>query len=238
MLYMKRAKRRATLDKKPGDVASMFDEVAPAYDLTNTVLTGGLVHIWRKAVTQAIGARPGLKVLDVAAGTGTSSAAYAAAGADVTAFDFSQGMIAQGRKRHPNLDFVQGDAMAMPFDNDFFDAVTISYGLRNINDPRVALREMCRVTKPGGTLVVCEFSTPTNLVFQGLYKFFLGTAMPAISQIVSSDPTAYNYLSESILTWPDQRELALMIMDAGWVNVEYKNLTNGIVAVHRATKAV
>ena len=233
---MKKAANRASLAKEAGDVASMFDDVAPAYDLTNTVLTGGLVHVWRKSVTSALGVRPGLKVLDVAAGTGTSAAAYAKAGAAVTAFDFSAGMIATGRKRHPELEFMQGDAMAMPFADASFDAVTISYGLRNINDPQAALREMWRVAKPGGALVVCEFSTPTNPAFRGLYEFFLGTALPALAGAVSSDPVAYRYLTESILAWPDQRELAHMIMDAGWKNVEYKNLTGGIVALHRAYK--
>lgn len=235
---MKRADKRATLEKKASDVASMFDHVAPAYDLTNTVLTGGLVHVWRKAVTDALRVRSGMSILDVAAGTGTSAAAYAKAGACVTAFDFSAGMIEQGKKRYPELDFVQGDAMDMPFDHDSFDAVTISYGLRNINDPRVALSEMLRVVKPGGEIVVCEFSTPTNPAFYELYKFFLGTALPTLAKAVSSDPAAYSYLTESILDWPNQRELALMMMDSGWENLEYKNLTGGIVALHRARKPI
>ena len=231
------ASRRATLAKEAADVASMFDEVAPAYDLTNTVLTGGLVHVWRTSVTEALGAAHGMSILDVAAGTGTSSAAYAKAGASVTAFDFSEGMIATGRKRHPELTFVQGDAMNLPFADASFDATTISYGLRNINDPMQALREMLRVTKPGGQLVVCEFSTPTNGAFRSLYNFFLGTALPALARAVSSDPAAYSYLTESILEWPNQQRLAEMLMDAGWKQVEYKNLTGGIVALHRAQKA-
>lgn len=231
-----RARNRATLEKKADDVAAMFDEVAPAYDVTNTVLTGGLIHVWRRSVTEAIAARPWMKILDVAAGTGTSSAAYAKTGAAVTAFDFSAGMIAAGRERHPELEFVQGDAMAMPFGDASFDVATISYGLRNINDPRAALREMYRVTKPGGTLVVCEFSTPPQSTFRQLYHFFLGSALPVLAGVVSADPAAYTYLTESILSWPDQRELAMMIMDAGWKNVEYKNLTGGIVAIHRAHK--
>ncbi|MDD7465625.1 MAG: demethylmenaquinone methyltransferase [Actinomycetaceae bacterium] len=233
---MKRANHRATLEKNAADVASMFDEVAPAYDVTNTVLTGGLVHVWRKTVCDALRIRPGMSVLDVAAGTGTSSAVYAQAGADVTAYDFSEGMIAHGRQRHPQLAFVQGDAMNMPFADESFDAVTISYGLRNVQDPDRALREMLRVVKPGGELVVCEFSTPVNPAFHKLYTFFLGTALPALAHVVSSDPTAYSYLTESILSWPDQQELGLMILDAGWRDVEFKNLTGGIVAVHRARK--
>lgn len=236
MPSMKRAQKRATLEKNASDVASMFDMVAPAYDVTNTVLTGGLVHVWRKTVCEALRVRPGMSVLDVAAGTGTSAAVYAGAGADVTAYDFSAGMIAQGRKRYPQLTFVQGDAMNMPFADESFDAVTISYGLRNIHDPDKALREMLRVVKPGGELVVCEFSTPVNPLFHGLYTFFLGSALPALAHVVSSDPMAYRYLTESILSWPDQHALALMILDAGWRDVEFKNLTGGIVAIHRACK--
>ena len=217
-------------------MASMFDDVAAAYDITNTVLTGGLVHVWRGTVTEALGAAPGVSILDVAAGTGTSSAAYAAAGADVTAFDFSQGMIEKGRERHPDLEFVQGDARDLPFEDNSFDATTISFGLRNVDHPEKALDEMYRVTKPGGTLVVCEFSRPTNPAFRGLYNFFLGTALPALSRVVSSDPEAYIYLTESILSWPDQAALARIIQESKWRSVEYKNLTGGIVALHRAVK--
>lgn len=232
MLNMK----RATLTKNPDDVSGMFDEVAKNYDLTNTVLTGGLVHVWRKTTTQALDIYPGMKILDLAAGTGTSSAHYARQGGDVVACDFSRGMIEEGKRRYPELAFVEGDATNLPFEDASFDATTISYGLRNVSKPEVALSEMCRVTKPGGTLLVCEFSRPTNSVFRNLYKFFLGVAMPAISDLVSSDVVAYDYLAESILSWPTQEELAQKIVAAGWEAVEYKNLTNGIVALHRARK--
>lgn len=228
--------KRATLEKNPRDVSSMFDEVAKHYDITNTVLTGGLVHVWRKVTKDAVVSKPGVKVLDLAAGTGTSSASYAEAGADVVACDFSIGMMREGKKRYPELDFVAGDATALPFADNTFDVTTISYGLRNVVDTRRALEEMLRVTKPGGKVVIAEFSRPTNDAFRGLYHFFLKRVMPLVSGVVSSDAAAYSYLMESIVDWPDQKALATIMMDAGWTKVEYKNLTNGIVALHRATK--
>lgn len=220
----------------PTEVAGMFDEVAARYDIMNDLMTMGQVRVWREAVTVAIDARPGIKVLDLAAGTGTSSAAYAARGADVVACDFSKGMISEGRKRYPELTFVEGDAMDLPFEDETFDVTTISYGLRNVNDPDLALREMLRVTKPGGKLLVAEFSTPTWAPFRSLYNFYLGTALPALSQLFSSDHAAYDYLIESIQAWPDQERLVEKIQGAGWRNVGYRNLAGGIVALHRATR--
>lgn len=231
MLCMK----RATLDKKPGDVSSMFDDVAAKYDLMNTVLTGGQVFSWRRTTTAAIAPKPGEKILDLAAGTGTSAAQYAKEGADVVALDFSAGMIEEGKRRYPHLEFVQGDAMNLPFDDNTFDAVTISYGIRNVNDPHRALEEMYRVVKPGGRLVVAEFSSPSNAVFRQLYSFFLSSVMPLAARF-SSDPPAYDYLVESIRQWPAQRGFAKWIQRAGWHDVEFKNLSGGIVALHRAWK--
>ncbi|MGO1590449.1 MAG: demethylmenaquinone methyltransferase [Ancrocorticia sp.] len=227
---------RATLKKMPTEVAGMFDEVAARYDIMNDLMTIGQVRVWREAVTVAINAQPGLRVLDLAAGTGTSSAAYAAKGADVVACDFSQGMIAEGRRRYPDLTFVEGDAMDLPFEDEYFDVATISYGLRNVNDPQKALEEMRRVTKPGGRLVIAEFSTPTWPPFRSLYNFYLNTALPALSQGFSSDNAAYDYLIESIRAWPAQEELARNIQAAGWRQVGYRNLSGGIVALHRATR--
>lgn len=228
--------KRATLAKDPQDVAGMFDMVASKYDLMNGILTGGLVKYWRKKTTQMLQIRPGMKVLDLAAGTGTSAQNYAKAGAEVVACDFSPGMIAEGKKRYPHLHFVEGDAMNLPFAADTFDVVTISYGLRNVHDPALALREMLRVTKPGGRIVVCEFSRPQNALFRGVYKIFLHTVMPLISRFFSSDAQAYGYLAESILAWPPQPELATYLTNAGWMEVGYKNLTNGLVALHYGKK--
>ncbi len=227
---------RATLSKKPAEIAGMFDDVARNYDLTNTILTGGLVHGWRKITTEALNITPQMRVLDLAAGTGTSAVEYYRAGAQVVATDFSSGMIAQGKKRYPFLTFEQADATNLPYADNYFDAVTISYGLRNIAAQSKALQEMWRVTKPGGTLLVCEFSKPVNRAFGQLYRWFLQHGMPVISHVFSSDAPAYDYLAESILDWPDQVTLAGNIAKAGWVEVEYKNLTNGLVALHRARK--
>ncbi|MDR6939287.1 class I SAM-dependent methyltransferase [Arcanobacterium hippocoleae] len=227
---------RADLEKNPKDVSRMFNEVARKYDLMNVVLTGGLVFPWRKVTTAALEIEPGMKILDIAAGTGSSTAQYAAAGADVIGCDFSAGMIEEGRRRHPQLKFVTGDATDLDFADNSFDATTISYGIRNVSDPRKALSEMLRVTKPGGKLVVCEFSRPVNQYFFALYKFFLHRVMPIPSKILSSDAPAYDYLMESILDWPDQCKFSQWLREAGWENVEYKNLTGGIVAIHRARK--
>ncbi|MEZ7898465.1 MAG: demethylmenaquinone methyltransferase [Flaviflexus sp.] len=227
---------RATLKKDPREVAGMFDDVAKRYDITNTVLSLGQVYIWRAAVRDALNITPGMKVLDIAAGTGTSSQVYAEAGADVVALDFSIGMVQVGKERQPDMDFIAGDATALPFADNTFDAVTISYGLRNVNDPDLALREMLRVVRPGGTLVVNEFSTPTWKPFRALYNFYLGTALPFMSSLVSSDSEAYDYLAESIVAWPNQKDFAKRVQGAGWRGVQYRNLSGGIVALHRATK--
>ncbi|VEI13696.1 demethylmenaquinone methyltransferase [Trueperella bialowiezensis] len=228
---------RATLEKNPRDVASMFDTVSNKYDVMNGVLTFGLIKVWRTATREAIGPKPGLKVLDIAAGTGSSANCYAKYGADVIAADFSEGMIAKGRARFPLLTFVKADAMDLPFADNSFDVTTISYGLRNVKDPDAALREMLRVTKPGGRLVVAEFSRPTNRAFRALYHFYLGKVMPFVASLLSSNAEAYGYLFESIEAWPAQEEFVARIRDAGWSDVSYKNLTNGIMAIHSAVKA-
>lgn len=227
---------RAGLDKQANQVQEMFDNVAPRYDLLNTLMTGGIVNYWRKVTTEAVAPKPGEHILDLAAGTGTSSVPFAEAGAQVTACDMSHGMLAEGRRRHPQLNFVYGDGTDLPFEDDTFDAVTISYGLRNISDTEKALSEMLRVTKPGGRIVVAEFSTPTITPIKVAYQQFLPRVIPALGYLVSSNPSAYAYLAESIAAWPDQEELGRKFLNVGWKNVEFRNLTGGIVALHRATK--
>ncbi len=227
---------RASLDKRPTDVAAMFDDVARRYDLTNDVLSLGQDRLWRRAVTAAVDARAGERVLDIAAGTGTSSEPFAAAGASVCPADFSLGMLRTGRAHRADLPFLAADAMRLPFADGSFDVVTMSFGLRNVADADVALREFLRVTKPGGRLVVCEFSQPTNALFRGVYVNYLMRSLPALARRVSSDPESYVYLAETIRAWPDQRELAEKVTAAGWTGVEWRNLTGGIVALHRATK--
>ena len=214
----------------------MFDDVAPKYDVVNDVLSVGQTRRWRKVVVEAVGAEPGQRVLDLAAGTGTSSEPYADAGIDVVACDFSLGMLKVGKRRRPDIDFVAGDATDLPFADNSFDASTISFGLRNVNEPRKALEEMLRVTRPGGRLVVAEFSQPTVALWRTTYTEYLMRALPAIARKVSSNPDAYVYLAESIRAWPNQDELAAWITESGWQGTEYRNLNGGIVAVHRAIK--
>jgi demethylmenaquinone methyltransferase/2-methoxy-6-polyprenyl-1,4-benzoquinol methylase len=213
----------------------MFDAVAKRYDVTNDVLSLGQDRRWRKQVLAAVDARPGDRVLDLAAGTGTSSLPFAEAGAEVIPCDFSVGMLQVGKKARPQLPFVAGDGTKLPFADDTFDAVTISFGLRNIVDPVAGLREMRRVTRPGGRLVVCEFSHPVNRAFRKVYLEYLMKTLPGIARGVSSSPDAYVYLAESIRAWPDQAGLATLLQDAGWGSVEYRNLSGGIVALHRGT---
>lgn len=214
----------------------MFDDVAARYDLTNDLLAMGQTRRWRSAVTKAVGALPGDRVLDLAAGTGTSSEPIAAGGAFVVACDFSLGMLGVGRRRHPSLSFVAGDGLALPFADESFDAVTISFGLRNLHDRHDGLRELLRVTRPGGRIVVCEFSQPAWTPFREVYTRYLMGALPAVARRASSNPDAYEYLAESIRAWPDQRELAADLLDAGWRQVAWRNLTGGIVALHRGLR--
>ena len=230
---------RADLGKDPSRVSDMFDEVAPAYDRTNTVLSLGNDQLWRVATTRAIAPKRWQRILDLAAGTGASAVSLARSGADVVAADFSPGMIAEGRRRHgsiPNLSFVEADATKLPFSDDDFDTVTMSFGLRNVHDPEKAIAEMLRVTKPGGRLVICEFSHPPSRAFGGLYRFYNKRVLPVVAKAVSSNADAYDYLNESIRDWPDQRTLSAWIREAGWTDVAYRNLSLGIVALHRAVK--
>jgi demethylmenaquinone methyltransferase / 2-methoxy-6-polyprenyl-1,4-benzoquinol methylase len=225
---------RAGLDKRPADVAAMFDRVARRYDVTNTVLSGGLDAGWRRATREALAARPGQTVLDVAAGTAVSTVELAAGGVHAIACDFSQGMLRAGASRE--VPKVAGDAMALPLADESVDGVVISFGLRNVADPDAALREFRRVTRPGGTLVICEFSSPTWGPFRTVYTEYLMKALPRIARAVSSNPEAYVYLAESIRAWPDQGALAGRVQDAGWGEVAWHNLTGGIVALHRARR--
>jgi demethylmenaquinone methyltransferase/2-methoxy-6-polyprenyl-1,4-benzoquinol methylase len=227
---------RAQLDKKPVDVASMFDTVAEKYDLTNDVLSLGQDRLWRRAVVRTVAARPGERVLDIAAGTGTSSEPWADQEIEVVPADFSLGMLRVGRRRRPDMAFTAADAMRLPFADESFDVVTMSFGLRNVADVGAALREFLRVTKPGGRLVVCEFSQPVNKVFRTVYSNYLMRALPTVARRTSSNPESYVYLAESIRAWPPQGELARTIEQAGWSGVGWTNLTGGVVALHTATR--
>jgi demethylmenaquinone methyltransferase / 2-methoxy-6-polyprenyl-1,4-benzoquinol methylase len=233
---------RAELDKRPGDVAAMFDAVATRYDLLNDVLSLGQCRYWRSVVARLVAAEPAAAVLDIAAGTGTSSRAFTASGARCVACDFSQGMLRVGAKRLGSgrradaardlVSFVAGDALDLPFADGMFDVVTISFGLRNVADPRAALAEMRRVTRPGGRLVICEFSHLPVRVLDSAYQRYLASVLPAVAGRLSPNPGAYAYLAESIRDWPGQDDLARLIRAAGWSSVRWRNLTWGVVAVH------
>jgi demethylmenaquinone methyltransferase/2-methoxy-6-polyprenyl-1,4-benzoquinol methylase len=172
--------------------------------------------------------------LDLAAGTGTSSVPFAKAGAHVIPTDFSLGMLRVGHERQPELPFVAGDGLNLPYRDNSFDAATISFGLRNLTDRSAGLAEFRRVLKPGGRLVICEFSSPTSKPLRTLYTEYLMKALPAVATKVATNPDAYVYLAESIRAWPVQAELAEEIIAAGFAEVQWRNLTGGIVAVHRA----
>ena len=228
---------RADLTKEPADVAAMFDGVAERYDITNDVLALGQTRRWRKAVVEALAPRPDEVIMDLAAGTGTSSLPFARAGAIVFPTDFSLGMLRVGRQRLPELAFVAGDGLALPYRDNAFDAATISFGLRNLSDLDRGLVELRRVVRPGGRLVICEFSHPTWAPFRTVYSEYLMKALPVVAERVATNPEAYVYLAESIRAWPDQRELAARMQGAGWGRVQWRNLSGGIVALHRATNS-
>lgn len=227
---------RASLDKRPADVARMFDDVAARYDITNDVMSMGQDRRWRKKVVAALAPKRGEVILDIAAGTGTSSEPFDAAGAHVVPGDFSLGMLRVGKRRRADLGFTAADAMRLPFGDNTFDAVTMSFGLRNVQDCVTALTEFHRVTKPGGRVVICEFSTPTNPVFRKVYSEYLMGALPRIAKPIGSNAESYVYLAESISAWPDQQGMAAQLQRAGWADVEWQNLSGGIVALHRGTK--
>jgi demethylmenaquinone methyltransferase/2-methoxy-6-polyprenyl-1,4-benzoquinol methylase len=234
---------RADLEKQPQQVARMFDALAERYDLMNDVLSAGQVRLWRQTVQRIVAAKPGDRVLDLAAGTGTSSRTFAESGASTVACDFSFGMLRAGQLRLVSKDpgqartrgrvaFAAGDALRLPFEDDAFDVVTISFGLRNVQRTRDALQEMRRVTRQGGRLVVCEFSRITVPPLDTIYRRYLSAILPRVAQLAARNPVAYDYLAESITDWPAQRELADLIRSAGWSAVRWRNLTMGIVAVH------
>jgi len=228
---------RANLNKDPDDVSRMFDGVANRYDFLNDLLSLGRTKAWRRVVTSIIGPKPGIKILDIAAGTGASTRPLVDAGADVIAVDFSAGMINVGKKRNKDIKFVQGDALNLPFEDNLFDVTTISFGLRNTSNINLALKDALRVTKVGGRIVIAEFSHPSNFLFRKIYLNYLMKALPIISRKISKNPEAYVYLAESIRAWPNQEGLASKMRDAGWKSVAWQDLTFGIVAVHIGYKA-
>lgn len=214
----------------------MFDGIARRYDLTNDLISVGQDRRWRKATVNAVAPLSGERILDLAAGTGTSSEPFVTAGASVIPCDFSLGMLTEGKLRRPDLPFVAGDALHLPFADATFDAVTISFGLRNVADTDAALAELLRVTRPGGRIVVCEFSQPTWAPFRTVYSGYLMRALPHVAGAVTRNADSYRYLAESIREWPDQVGLGKLMRYAGWSDVAYRNLSGGIVALHRGSR--
>ena len=211
----------------------MFDAVAVRYDRMNAVMTFGQDRRWRRAVAAAVGAAPGARVLDLAAGTATSSAAIAARGVTVVGVDFSLGMLRSARPA-AGVRLVAGAALLLPFADGAFDAATVSFGLRNVADLDAALRELQRVTRPGGRLVVCETSRPSWGPARAGHRVFVTRVLPVLARRLSSDPAAYDYLAESLLDWPAPDALADRIGGAGWAEVRWRHLSLGAVALHTA----
>lgn len=234
---------RPTSDKDAALVQRMFDRVAPRYDLANTVLSFGQDQHWRRVARRTMEPRPGDRLLDVATGTGRLARELKDAGAAVVALDFSQRMLAAGADKERAdlpvagpLDWCAGDGLRLPFADAAFDGASIAFGLRNLPDTEAGLREIARVVRPGGRLVVLEFSTPTWPPFRHVYERYLVAALPKVAEVVASDASAYRYLAQSILAWPDQAGLAAVLARSGWEHPRWQDLSGGIVAVHHARR--
>jgi len=219
-------------------VRRMFDRVAPRYDLANTVFSLGQDRAWRQAAARAAGLAGGQTAVDVACGTGalTRELAASAPGATVFGVDFSWEMVRRAAAAPgPVAAYLVGDALRLPLRDTSADVVTIAFGLRNLPEPGRGLLEFRRVLRPGGRLVVCEFSQPVVPVLRGVYRRYLTRLMPLAARRLTSDPEAYQYLARSIGAWPDQPGLAAWLQQAGFTAVAWRDLTGGIVALHRGT---
>ncbi|PLW84245.1 bifunctional demethylmenaquinone methyltransferase/2-methoxy-6-polyprenyl-1,4-benzoquinol methylase UbiE [Kineobactrum sediminis] len=233
-------------DAKASLVAGVFHSVAARYDLMNDLMSGGVHRIWKRFTIELSGVRPGQSVLDIAGGTGDLAARFAGiVGAEgrVVLADINESMLSVGRDKlidqgyQGNLEYVQADAQYLPFPDNSFDCVSIAFGLRNITDKDLALRSMLRVLKPGGRLLILEFSKPTNALLGKAYDSYSFRVLPVMGKLVAGDSDSYQYLAESIRMHPDQETLQEMMEDAGFTNCEYHNLTGGVVALHRGIKA-
>ena len=232
-------------DAKAGMVADVFHSVAARYDLMNDLMSGGVHRIWKRFTIELSGVRKGNAVLDIAGGTGDLAARFAElVGPDgrVVLADINDSMLQVGRDklldtgRLSNIEFVQADAQFLPFPDDSFDCVTIAFGLRNVTDKDLALRSILRVLKPGGRLLILEFSKPENELLTQLYETYSFRILPLMGRLVANDSDSYQYLAESIRKHPDQETLLDMMEDAGFANSLFHNMTGGIVALHRGIK--
>lgn len=233
-------------EEKAGRVADVFHSVASRYDIMNDLMSGGIHRIWKRFTIEMSGARKGHQILDIAGGTGDLAAQFSRiVGAEgrVVLADINDSMLQVGRDKlldtgyMGNLEFVQADAQYLPFPDDSFDCITIAFGLRNVTDKALALRSMLRVLKPGGRLLVLEFSKPRNELLSRAYDAYSFNIIPRIGKLVTNDSDSYQYLAESIRVHPDQDTLKGMMEEAGFANCDYHDMTGGVVALHRGFKA-
>jgi demethylmenaquinone methyltransferase/2-methoxy-6-polyprenyl-1,4-benzoquinol methylase len=238
--------REVDADAKAGMVADVFHSVAARYDLMNDLMSGGIHRIWKRFTIELSGVRSGNSVLDIAGGTGDLAARFSRiVGSDgaVVLADINASMLEVGRDKlldggyQGNIAFVQADAQYLPFPDDSFDCITIAFGLRNVTEKETALASMLRVLKPGGRLLVLEFSKPDNELLSRAYDTYSFRVLPLMGRLVANDADSYQYLAESIRMHPDQETLKEMMEDVGFSRVEYHNMTGGIVALHRGIKA-
>jgi len=238
--------REVEKDAKAGMVGDVFDSVATRYDLMNDLMSAGIHRLWKRFTIELSGVRSGNSVLDIAGGTGDLAEKFSQLVGDsgrVVLADINASMLRVGRDRllntgvQANLEFVQADAQYLPFPDDSFDCITIAFGLRNVTDKDLALRAMLRVLKPGGRLLVLEFSKPTNPLLGKAYDAYSFSILPLMGRLIARDADSYKYLAESIRMHPDQETLRGMMEEAGFSRCEYHNMTGGVVAVHRGVKA-
>jgi demethylmenaquinone methyltransferase/2-methoxy-6-polyprenyl-1,4-benzoquinol methylase len=226
-------------------VADVFHSVAEKYDLMNDLMSFGIHRLWKRFTIDCAGVRPGQKILDLAGGTGDLTAKFSRLVGDsgeVVLADINDSMLKVGREKLRNkglvnnIRYVQANAEALPFPDNYFDLITIGFGLRNVTHKEQALASMYRALKPGGRLLVLEFSKPTNVVMSKLYDFYSFKVLPKMGQLVAKDSDSYQYLAESIRMHPDQETLKAMMETVGFEQVTYHNLTQGVVALHRGFK--
>ncbi|KQI69925.1 demethylmenaquinone methyltransferase / 2-methoxy-6-polyprenyl-1,4-benzoquinol methylase [Loktanella sp. DSM 29012] len=231
-------------DQKAGRVRGVFSSVASKYDIMNDVMSGGIHRIWKDAMMDWLAPRAGQRLLDVAGGTGDISFRFLrrAGSGHATVLDLTEPMLIEGRKRAEaermagQLDWVVGDAMALPFEDNTFDVYTISFGIRNVTRPQEALNEAYRVLRPGGRLMVLEFSQLPNPMMQKAYDAYSFNVIPRMGQMIAGDRDSYQYLVESIRKFPDQETFLGMVRQAGFENAKYRNLTMGVAALHSGWK--
>lgn len=236
---------QVAVDEKAGRVADVFHSVASRYDLMNDLMSGGVHRLWKRFTIEVSAVRAGHKVLDIAGGTGDLSYQFAklvGAEGQVILADINASMLNVGRDRlldrglSGNIQFAQADAQYLPFPNNTFDCITIAFGLRNVTDKDMALRSMLRVLKPGGRLLVLEFSKPQNSLLEKVYDTYSFKVLPFMGKLITNDADSYRYLAESIRMHPDQQTLKDMMQNAGFENTEFHNMTGGIVALHKGIK--